>query len=96
MKQEHKDIINYIESIPFGDVSLKVKRVNKKTVEVTTVGRETLRYVNNQEALDDLFNMFKNLLETSFSGDVNVKLELKDGQIKLLSLYNEKQTHYKD
>lgn len=94
MNEANKDLINYIESIPFGKVSIKVERTNRKTTRVTTVGEETLRYVDNAELRKDLDNMVGNLIESGFTGESHVKLTIKDGQVQLLSIYNQKETNY--
>jgi hypothetical protein len=94
MNDSHKDIIRYIDSIPFGEVSLKVVRVNRKTTVVITTGEETLKYEDNDEALKDIDNMLKSLVEVGYTGDAHVKLSMKDGKIKLVSIFNKKETKY--
>lgn len=89
-----RDLAAYIDSIPFGDVEIKVKRVDRKTTEISTVALETLRYVNNQEALRDLDSLLTNLINTGHSGEAHVKLEMKDGQIRLVGIYTKKHTQY--
>ena len=94
MNQANKDLINYIESIPYGTVYLQVLRENRKIKAITTTAEETLRYVNNDEARNDLDNMLKSLIESGYTGEANVKLSMNDGQIKLLSVFNKKETKY--
>ena len=98
MNPRNKEYIKYlfkiIESVPFGDVEILVKRVDRKTAQLSTVSQETLRYVNNKEALDDLFNMIMKLIEASFSGEAHIKLEMKDGQIKIIGIFDKKDTKY--
>ena len=89
-----RDIHSYVENIPFGDVDIQVKRVNRKTVLVTTVAEETLRYVNNTEAQQDIMNLIQKLIDASFSGEAHIKLLMKDGQIQLVGIFDKKQTTY--
>lgn len=89
-----KDIHSYIEAIPYGDVELVVRRVNRKTTTVETRGRETLRYENTQEALSDLNTILGNLSEASYNGHATIELDYKDGDIKLVGIHDEKATKY--
>lgn len=90
------DIAKYLEAIPYGDVVLTIKRVNRKTVLVSTEAGETLRY-NPEEPTDprkDLNLVLDNLTNTGYSGEVSLKLDYIDGHIKLLTIYDKKQTKY--
>lgn len=89
-----KDIYQLVESVPFGDVSILIKRVDRKTTQLSTESQETLRYVNNQEALNDLINMVTKLMEASFSGEAHVKLDMKDGNIRIIGIYDRKDQKY--
>lgn len=89
-----RDLHSYIESVPYGEVDIQIKRVDHKTVTISTVAEETLRYVDNSEAIRDLDRMVLELINTGFSGQAHVKLEMKDGQIKLLGIFDKKQTTY--
>lgn len=93
-KEYIKDLFKIIEAVPFGDVEILVKRVDRKTAQLSTVSQETLRYVNNKEAIDDLFSMVTKLIEASFSGEAHIKLEMKDGQIKIIGIFDKKDTKY--
>jgi hypothetical protein len=89
-----RDLHSFIESIPFGDIDITVKRVDRKTAAINTVALETLRYVSNEEALHDLDKLVRNLLEARFSGDAHIKLKMKEGQISLVGVFNKKETKY--
>lgn len=89
-----RDITSYVGGVPYGDVTLTVKRIERKTTEVTTISEETLRYVDNQEALHDLNRLFENLIDAKFTGDAQIRLSLKDGQIQLIGVFNTKKTKY--
>ncbi len=89
-----RDLQSYIDSIPFGEVDLQIKRVDRKTVEIKTVAKETLRYVDNQEALRDMDKLLTNLIESKFSGDAHLQIEMKDGNITLLGVFNTKHSKY--
>lgn len=91
-----KDIEELIESIPYGGISFSVDRVNRKTVKITTSGEETLRYVNNEEAVKDLIMMIKNLISAGYTGEAHVKLEMKQGNIVIMGIFNKKETQYKE
>lgn len=93
--KQMRELATYIESIPFGEVDIKVRRVDHKTTQITTVAEETLRYVSNQEALQDLDILVSRLIDSSFSGDAHVKLEMKDGQIRIVGIITQKQTNYR-
>lgn len=89
-----KDLYQLVESVPYGEINVTIKRVDRKTAQLSTESEETLRYVNNQEALNDLGNMVTRLIEASFSGEAHIKLEMKDGQIKIIGIYDRKNTQY--
>jgi len=89
-----KDLHRIIESVPYGEINLSIKRVDRKTVQLSTVSEETLRYVNYQEAVDDLTQMLKKLIEASFSGEAHIKLVMKQGNIQLIGIFDKKDTKY--
>lgn len=91
-----KDLIDYINAIPYGEIGVVIKKVNRNVVQITTEGAETLRY-NPDEQTDprvDLNLMLDNLQNTSYSGEVSIKLDYKDGTIRLVTIYDKKQTKY--
>jgi hypothetical protein len=89
-----RDLHAYIESVPFGTVDMQVKRVDRRTVQISTTSEETLRYVDNEEALRDLQSFLSQLTETDYTGEAQLKLTLKNGQISLISIFNTKNTTY--
>lgn len=90
------DLHKYIETVPYGGINFRVERVNRKTVRIITTAEETLKYVDNKEAIKDLGSMLNQLIDTSYTGEVQVKLELKDGLITLMGIFDKKETKYKD
>ena len=86
------DIHSYIESVPYGEISLKISRINRKTVVIESVSEETLKYVSNDEALKDLDSLIKSLIDSRYTGEANVKLEMTDGSIRLIGIFNKKTT----
>lgn len=89
-----RDLSKYIDSVPYGEIDVKIRRIDRKTTEITTVAEETLRYVNNEEALHDLDRLMSNLIESKFTGSAHVKLQMKDGQIQIIGVFNTKKTNY--
>lgn len=91
-----KDLIDYIEAIPYGEIGVIIRKNNRRVTEVTTEGAETLRYriEDNVNPRDDLNIMLDNLTNTSYSGEVSIKLDYKDGNIVLVTIYDKKQTKY--
>lgn len=89
-----KDLYQLVESVPFGDINIQIRRVDRKTTQLSTESQETLRYVNNQEALNDLINMVTKLMEASFTGEAHVKLDMKDGNIRIIGIYDRKDQKY--
>lgn len=88
------DISSYTDAIPYGNVSIQVERVNRRTTQVTTVGQETLRYTDNEECLKDLLTFIRTLLDDNHTGDVQFGLDMKQGQITLLTIKNTKKVQY--
>jgi len=89
-----KDVYQLIESVPYGEVTISLRRVDRRTVQLSTVSEETLRYVNNEEAIADLNDMVSKLIEASFSGEAHIKLEMKDGNIQIIGIFDKKDTKY--
>ena len=89
-----KDLYQHIEDVPYGEMELKIKRVDRRTVEVTTYSTETLRYVDNEEALKDLTDMLKRLTDARFTGEAHIKLDMKDGNIQIIGIFDKKDTKY--
>jgi hypothetical protein len=91
-----KDLIDYINAIPYGEINVVVRKVNRNVVQITTEGSETLRY-NPDDETDprlDVNLMLDNLQTTSYSGEVSIKLDYTDGIIRLVTVYDKKQTKY--
>lgn len=89
-----RDLHSFIASVPFGVIHFQVNRVNRKTTEISVEAEETLKYVNNDEAKLDLDNFIKSLIDSRYSGEAHVKLEMKDGNIRLIGIFNKKTTKY--
>lgn len=89
-----QELRSYIDAIPYGDVDLRIKRVRHKTVEIETTSEETVRYEDNQEARKDLDKIVTELVERRFNGDVHIKLKLKNGDIRLLGVFNNNHRKY--
>lgn len=89
-----QELQSHVEAIPYGDIRLQIKRIDHKTVQVVTEAQETLRYVDNQEATKDLLRLIENLVESKFSGEVHLQLQMRDGNIQLLGIFDKKQTKY--
>jgi hypothetical protein len=96
MPQYLADLYKYVESVPYGTVDIRVVRQRRNTKSLQTTAEETLRYVNNAEAIKDLLQFAKQLTDTGFSGEAHVKLTLDKGQIKLLSIFDKKETPYEE
>lgn len=89
-----QDLYKYIESIPFGELDIRIKRIDRKTVQLSTLSEETLRYVDNTEAIKDLVGMVQRLVEAGFSGEAHIKLDMNDGNIKLIGIFDKKNIKY--
>lgn len=89
-----KDVYQIVESVPYGEVTVTIKRVDRKSVQLSTISQETLRYVNNEEAVADLTDMIGRLVEASFTGEAHIKLEMKDGNIQIIGIFDKKDTKY--
>lgn len=89
-----KDVYQLVESVPYGEITVSIRRVDRKTVQLSTISEETLRYVNNEEAVADLNDMIGRLIGASFSGEAHIKLEMKDGNIQIIGIFDKKDTKY--
>lgn len=89
-----KDLHAYIESIPYGQLQVKIERVNRKTVKIETAGKETLRYTDTKAALNDALNILQGLVDTKYTGNAHIEARYIDGEINLLVVHDEKQTKY--
>ncbi len=90
-----KDLESYVDAIPYGSVSIpNIERVNRKVTTVTTVGQETLRYQDNNECVKDILSFITSLLDDKHTGQVDFGVEMKDGNITLLTIRNTKKTNY--
>lgn len=89
------DIESYVDSIPYGNINIpQIEKVNRRVTVVTTVGVETLRYDDNQEAVKDILNFVVSLVDDKHTGDVEFKIEYKEGNISLLAIKNTRKTTY--
>lgn len=89
------DIQSYVESRPYGSVSIpEIVVVNRKVTQITTEGQETLRYTDTEAALADVSAILQNLVNIGYSGNAHIECTYKDGQISLLTIHDKKQTRY--
>jgi hypothetical protein len=89
-----RDIQSFTNEIPYGELQVNIKRVNKKTVSVTTQSKETLRYTSTEEAFNDLSDILSTLVETGYTGKATVQLDYKDGEVRFIGIHNEKEKKY--
>lgn len=92
--KEIKDIQSYLDSIPYGKVTLEITRVGSKTVEIDTGGTQTLRINTNQEAKDRINYLLDNLTDTGYSGVLDVQFIYNNGTLKLMGVKDKKITKY--
>lgn len=88
------DLFQYLDAIPYGDVTVKVTRAERRTVQITTAAEETIKYRDNDAAVRDLNRLIARLIEEKFTGEAHVRLVVKDGNIDLLGVFDKKQTKY--
>lgn len=91
-----KDLQSYVDSVPYGKLSVNLLRVANKTAEVETQGLETLRYEENSDATADILKFLKNLADISYNGEVVFKVQWKGGKMKEIGFYNSKLTRYSE
>ena len=94
LPQYIRDIQSYIESRPYGSVTIpEITVVNRKVTQITTEGRETLRYTDADSALADIQAILSNLKDIGYSGDAHIECTYKDGQITLLTKKQHAERH---
>lgn len=89
-----RDLFVYLDAIPYGEVSLKVTRADRRTVEIATVAEETLRYTDNDDAMRDIQGLLDKLIAGKFTGEAHLRLQMKEGKITFLGVFDKKQTKY--
>lgn len=89
-----EDLEQYINRIPYGQITINVDRVDRKTTKITTFGKETLQYRTTEEALKDLTLLLKKLADNNYEGTATLELQYKAGRIKLVGIYDQKITRY--
>ena len=95
MKQKYlADIESYADGVPYGDVQVKITRVNRRVTKTQLTATETLRYRDNQEALDDINVFLQGLVDVGHTGEVQFQVVIENGQIKLLAITNTRETSY--
>lgn len=95
LPQYIKDIQSYIESRPYGTVTIpEITIVNRKVTQITTEGQETLRYTDTESAIADITSILQNLAKSGYSGNAHIECTYKDGAISLLTIHDKKQTRY--
>lgn len=88
------DLLDYIDSVKYGEADLKISRLHGRTVNIQTIVEETLTYTDNQVAMESLMAVIFNLIENKISGEESLRLTLKDGNIILIGFKSTKQTQY--
>ena len=88
------DVESYTDAIPYGAVHIDLERVDRHTTQVTTVGLETLRYVDSNECVKDILAFITSLIDDNHTGDVQFSVDMKQGQLTLLTIKNTRRTQY--
>jgi hypothetical protein len=90
------DIRSLVDSIEYGVISIPViRRVNNKTVEVTTSSVETVVRETLKDYQTDIILFLNALTKNEHSGKVTLELEWKNGTIRTLGYHTETKTEYR-
>ncbi len=89
-----KDIERYVNSVPFGEVKLVIKRHGSKTRSISTKFDDSIAYYNNEAALRDLMLLVEKLEKEGANTALKFTLMFKKGIINLVIYHNVKQTSY--
>lgn len=88
------DIQSKVDALPYGDVNVKVTRVNRHTTKVTFTETQTLRYRDNTEAMQDVVDFLAGLVDSKHTGKVQFEVAIEEGQINLLAITNTGENKY--
>lgn len=88
------DLESFVDSVKYGKVDVGVDRANSHTIQISTIASETLRYTDNKECVGDLIDFIASLLDEEHTGNVQFSLDMKKGQINLLTIKNTKKMNY--
>jgi len=89
-----KDIQKYAEAIPYGEVSVNIKRVGRKTTQIVLESQETLRYTDEASGVEDIHAILKELADGGYSGSTRVECEYKNGKVTMVTIHDKIQTQY--
>lgn len=89
-----KDIQQYVDRVPYGEVQFTVKRINNKVVEIQTNSVETTKHRENKSAEEEIVALLKALEAANYTGNITFNISIKNGQVEQIGHYNMKQTKY--
>lgn len=89
-----KDLIAHVDSVPYGDITVAVKRHKNQTTQIETNAVETVRYETSQDALASLAQVVEAMQEVGYDGSMTVTFNFKDGTIKETGYYSVRATRY--
>lgn len=88
------DIDEHVQSMPFGNLEITVKRGRSKTNQVAFAKSSTIAPKDNVEAFTDLEKLINSLILAHFDGKVRFALDFKKGTIRLVTIKNKEIKNY--
>lgn len=91
-----KDIAATADSMPFGSVTLQIKRHRNRTTKLDLTTHSSIKYTDTPRAFSDIEQLMNNMIEGRFTGTLQFEQTYQDGRITAITIKNKKTINYRD
>jgi hypothetical protein len=91
-----RDLQSLVDNVPFGEVTPTIIRHRNQVTQVKVGSLETIRYEDNEKALADIQQLFNNLFEAQYDGELIFRVIMEKGVISRIAYYNQRSTNYSE
>lgn len=91
-----EEVDEQAKSMGFGEVTFKVARHRNMTSKMEVITQSKLKYAENERVFSDLERLMNNLIESRFTGKLQLEITYEKGNISHLTVKNKKLINYRD
>lgn len=98
MKQKEwlEEIEQEARATGFGKVTFEVTRHRNMTSKMEIIAHSKIKYVENERFFADLERLINNLIESRFTGKLQLEATFEGGNISNMTIKNKKLLNYRD
>lgn len=80
----------------FGKITFEVTRHRNMTSKMEVIAHSKIKYVENERFFADLERLINNLIESRFTGKLQLETTFEGGNVSTITIKNKKLINYRD